>query len=331
MHNHALHGPEKLDDIKRGVEEGQDVLSIVAIAEDGNARIYAAFAELAHTKRGLKQRHIQMIALAGMIGTGLFLATGKALARGGPLGILRSYGIVGMLICCMVFSVAEISALAPLSGGVASPQAGAGPNGDPIGFQFWRHPGPFVQYLGIGGSWGQFLGFWRVMSSAAYAFSNIENISPPSERSGGFLIFYVITIFFIGLTVSSADEALTSHSGDAGTPPFSIAAANAGIKVVPSIINAVVVTSAWSAANSSKSPGGRFYYGCQKQNISRDDLPWKGPFQLYAAWASLVSFALLLLTGGFTVFIDGNWSAETFVASYFNIPLIFILYFGYKF
>ena len=75
----------------------------------------------------------------------------------------------------------------------------------------------------------------------------------------------------------------------------------------------------------------RFYYGCKRQNISRDELPWKGPFQPYAAWFGLISFAILLLTGGFYVFIDGQWEAQTFVASYFNIPLILVLYFGYKF
>ena len=40
------------------------------------------------SRRGLHQRHIQMIALAGTIGTGLFLGSGKAIARGGPLGSL---------------------------------------------------------------------------------------------------------------------------------------------------------------------------------------------------------------------------------------------------
>lgn len=38
--------------------------------------------------RGLKQRHIQMIALAGAIGTGLFLGLGDSLETGGPLGAL---------------------------------------------------------------------------------------------------------------------------------------------------------------------------------------------------------------------------------------------------
>jgi amino acid transporter len=49
----------------------------------------------------------------------------------------------------------------------------------------------------------------------------------------------------------------------------------------------------------------RFYYGCQKQNISRDELPWKSPFQPYAAWISMFSFGIILLTSGFYIFIDG--------------------------
>lgn len=75
----------------------------------------------------------------------------------------------------------------------------------------------------------------------------------------------------------------------------------------------------------------RFFYGCKKQSISRDELPWKGPFQPYAAWIALGSFATLLITGGFYVFIDGHWSPQSFVSAYFNIPLILILYFGYKY
>ena len=42
--------------------------------------------------------------------------------------------------------------------------AGGGPDGKAIGFQYWKNPGPFVQYLGIAGSKGRFLGFWAVLS-----------------------------------------------------------------------------------------------------------------------------------------------------------------------
>lgn len=62
-----------------------------------------------------------MIALAGTIGTGLFLTTGKALARGGPVGALLAYSAIGVLIAFVVTSMAELSALVPLSGGVVRP------------------------------------------------------------------------------------------------------------------------------------------------------------------------------------------------------------------
>lgn len=75
----------------------------------------------------------------------------------------------------------------------------------------------------------------------------------------------------------------------------------------------------------------RFYYGMKAQGISRDELPWKGPFQPYTAWVSLCMFILLLLTGGYTTFMKGHWDTETFVSSYIDIPIFFGLYFGFKF
>ncbi|KAG9224168.1 hypothetical protein CCMSSC00406_0006836 [Pleurotus cornucopiae] len=46
-------------------------------------------------QRKLKQRHVQMIAIAGTIGTGLFLGSGAALRGAGPLGALIAYALVG--------------------------------------------------------------------------------------------------------------------------------------------------------------------------------------------------------------------------------------------
>ncbi|KAJ5352867.1 Amino acid/polyamine transporter I [Penicillium brevicompactum] len=496
--------PEHNDEITNREDEQRDYLKGTPMGED-NSKTQAVISELDNKKRGLKQRHIQMIALAGTIGTGLFLATGKSLARGGPLSMLIAYALVGMLICCVVFSVAELSALAPLSGGIirhaewfVDPAlsfaqgwnsvyanaillpaemvacaviidfwsdinhavwisvlggllvltnmllvsiygelefifammkialiigvnimsicitSGAGPQGYTMGFRFWHDPGPFVQFLGIPGSWGQFLGFWRVLSSAAYAFSNVENISVAAAETQNprynipkaaqrvfwrILIFYMITIFMMGLIVASNDKGLLSDSGDAGASPFrdcghqcryqggsfnhqcrccdkcmerwklwtlyglaqeghapkvltrlnrfgvpwlSVAAVGSFLALgYMTLSSAASVVFDWlqelvSAASlvhwiNIEIIYLRFYYGCKKQNIDRAELPWKSPFQPYAAWIALVGFAIILITGGFYVFIDGNWSPETFVSSYFNIPLIFILYFGYKF
>jgi amino acid transporter len=50
------------------------------------------------TKRGLKSRHAQMIALGGTIGTGLFVGAGQGLKMGGPLFLLLAYIIITLLL-----------------------------------------------------------------------------------------------------------------------------------------------------------------------------------------------------------------------------------------
>lgn len=40
---------------------------------------------------------------------------------------------------------------------------GGGPDHDRIGFRYWKNPGPFVQFNGIGGAKGQFLGWLAVV------------------------------------------------------------------------------------------------------------------------------------------------------------------------
>lgn len=59
-----------------------------------------------------------MIALAGTIGTGLFLGSGRAVANAGPLGAWLGYTIIGVTVCSVVLAVAEMGALVPLSGSV---------------------------------------------------------------------------------------------------------------------------------------------------------------------------------------------------------------------
>ncbi|CAF1564221.1 unnamed protein product [Rotaria magnacalcarata] len=66
--------------------------------------------------RNLKERHMTMIALGGTIGTGLFLASGQALASSGPAGVLVSYVIVSIMVYFVMTSLGELATHLPISG-----------------------------------------------------------------------------------------------------------------------------------------------------------------------------------------------------------------------
>ncbi|QEU58531.1 hypothetical protein KDRO_A05500 [Kluyveromyces lactis] len=68
-------------------------------------------------KRTLKSRHLQMIAIGGAIGTGLFVGSGKALATAGPAGILIGWALTGTMIYCMVMAMGELAVTFPIAGG----------------------------------------------------------------------------------------------------------------------------------------------------------------------------------------------------------------------
>ncbi|KAH8824838.1 amino acid permease/ SLC12A domain-containing protein [Flagelloscypha sp. PMI_526] len=67
--------------------------------------------------RGLKARHITMIAIGGAIGTGLIIGTGSALARAGPAPVFISYSIVGFLVYLVMCALGEMAAWLPLGSG----------------------------------------------------------------------------------------------------------------------------------------------------------------------------------------------------------------------
>ncbi|KAJ6588544.1 amino acid permease/ SLC12A domain-containing protein [Mycena capillaripes] len=92
-----------------------------------------------HMHRSLKGRQISMIAIAGTIGTGLFLGSGKALANGGPVGALLGYLIVGMLVGLMMYSLGEMMVWDPSAGGFIefSSRYVDPAMGFAMGWQFW--------------------------------------------------------------------------------------------------------------------------------------------------------------------------------------------------
>ncbi|MGW0210508.1 amino acid permease [Streptomyces sp. NPDC003233] len=64
---------------------------------------------------GLKNRHLTMIAIGGVIGAGLFVGSSSGIATAGP-GILLSYAIVGTLVVLVMRMLGEMSAANPTSG-----------------------------------------------------------------------------------------------------------------------------------------------------------------------------------------------------------------------
>lgn len=67
--------------------------------------------------RGLKARHITMIAIGGALGTGLIVGTGKALASAGPGSLFISYSFIGCLVFMVMAALGEMAAWIPLSSG----------------------------------------------------------------------------------------------------------------------------------------------------------------------------------------------------------------------
>src|SRR6185437_15406924 len=66
--------------------------------------------------RKLSARQVQMIAIGGTIGTGLFLGTGKSLATGGPASMLIAYLIVGGIVMLTMLALGEMAAYVPIAG-----------------------------------------------------------------------------------------------------------------------------------------------------------------------------------------------------------------------
>ncbi|KAG6897719.1 hypothetical protein C0992_011929 [Termitomyces sp. T32_za158] len=66
--------------------------------------------------RGLSARQVQMIAIAGTIGTGLFLGTGQSLAKGGPASILLCYCLVGFVVYVTLLLLGEMATQYPVAG-----------------------------------------------------------------------------------------------------------------------------------------------------------------------------------------------------------------------
>jgi amino acid transporter len=100
-------------------QHGKGALGKVASAQGGRRyNLHSANTRTASSllARELKSRHLQMIAFGGSIGTGLFVASGKALSNGGPAFVLLAYAIVGVMVWCTMQALGEMAVLFPVAG-----------------------------------------------------------------------------------------------------------------------------------------------------------------------------------------------------------------------
>ncbi|KAK4460876.1 amino acid permease-domain-containing protein [Cladorrhinum samala] len=371
--------------------------------------------ESASLRRGLSQRHLSMLGIAGSIGTGLFLGLGRAVQLGGPAGALLGYLLIGLLVCSVQFALGEVAALMPVTGSfvrhaefLVDPAAGfavgwnlvygnllsipseataicvlarywdpdlnvvwvlclfilltagvgltvvrvfgevefvfallkialvvflilmglvinlgwvPGTEAGPIGFRYWRDPGPFAEYVATG-DLGKFLGFWAVMTGAVFSFAGVESLAMAAAETRNprraipravkrvfvrILLFYLLAVFVVGMLVPSNDKRLNGSGDTVAQSPFVIAAEAAGIKAIPSLVNAIVITSAWSASNQSLLAGTRVLYGLalkgQAPRIFLRTTSWGTPYVCVMLFTAFMFLSFMSLSeSAITVF-----------------------------
>ncbi|MGL4754490.1 MAG: amino acid permease [Aeromonadaceae bacterium] len=153
-------------------------------------------------KRGLKNRHIQLIALGGAIGTGLFYAIGSTIAMAGP-AVLLGYAIGGFIAFLIMRQLGEMVAEEPVSGSFSffANKYWNGFAGFLAGWNYW------VLYVLVSMAEltvvGKYVQFWfpqiPTWISAAFFFVvinavNLSNVKHFGEMEFWFAIIKVVAI-----------------------------------------------------------------------------------------------------------------------------------------
>ncbi len=176
-------------------------------------------------KRGLKSRHIQLIALGGAIGTGLFLGIAQTIKMAGP-SVLLGYGIAGVIAFLIMRQLGEMVVDEPVAGSFsyfADKYCGHLP-GFLSGWNYWvlyvlvsmaelTAVGIYVQY------WWPGVPTWV---SALIFFCAINAISLLNVKAFGEMEFWFALIKVVAIIGMIVFGAYLLASGDAG-PQASVA------------------------------------------------------------------------------------------------------------
>ncbi|WPB93218.1 amino acid permease [Streptomyces malaysiensis] len=202
-----------------------------AVEETGAGETAAS--SLSH---GLKQRHLSMIALGGVIGAGLFVGSGAGIAAAGP-SIVVAYVLSGLLVLLVMRMLGEMSAANPASGSFSvHAERAIGPwAGFTAGWMFWitlcvalaaeaiGAAGIMVQWFPGTESW-----MWVALFMAVFCGTNLAAVSNFGEfefwfaalKIAAITIFLVLGVLAILGVLPGTDAPGGSHlSGDGGFLP----------------------------------------------------------------------------------------------------------------
>lgn len=159
--------------------------------------------------------------------------------------------------------------------------AGVGEQGY-VGFKYWMNPGAFKEYLVPGGA-GKFVGFWSVLITAGFSYQGAELVGIGAGETEnprkaipraikvtywGICSLFVATVFFVGINVPYDNIDLQNGATDGSASPLVIVVKLAGVKVLPDIINAVLLTAVLSAASSDIYSSTRILYALADEGLA---------------------------------------------------------------
>ncbi|UJR13085.1 hypothetical protein I4U23_000109 [Adineta vaga] len=175
------------------------------------------------------------------------------------LFIINLFGVRGYAEIEFVMSVVKVIAILGFIVLGIVLVAGGGPNHEYLGGKYWSNPDPFAY---------GFKGVCSVFVVAAFSFSGTELVGLAAAETTDprktipratkqvfwrITIFYIVSLTLIGCLIPYNHPRLMSGSSsyDASASPFVIAIENAGIRILPSIFNAVILCSVISVGNSA--------------------------------------------------------------------------------
>ena len=219
-------------------------------------------------KKGLKQRHLTMIAMGGVIGAGLFVGSGTVISEAGPFAFL-TYAITGVLIIMVMRMLGEMATANPSTGSFAdyARQALGGWAGFSVGWLYWYFWVIVIGFEAVAG--GKVLQYWinaplwllSLILMALMTATNLFSVSSFGEfefwfagiKVAAIVVFLVIgAVFVLGLWPNKSLDFsnLTAHGG--AFPHGGAAIFSAIVVVIFSMVGAEVAT---IAAAESPDPG----------------------------------------------------------------------------